>query len=120
VHLIREAGGPELEGWYVCPHHPNATVAAYRVECECRKPRPGLLAQAAADHRIELGRSFMIGDRITDIAAGRAAGCSTVLLRRGAYREPPIVVVDPLPPIEPDQVCDDLGQAVDWILARGR
>jgi len=115
--LIQEAGGPALDAWYVCPHHPEATVAAYRVECECRKPRPGLLRTAATDHRLDLRRSFMVGDRITDVVAGHAAGCTTIQLRRGAYEAPPIVVVDPLPPIEPDHGCDDLGQAADWIVA---
>ena len=115
--LIREAGGPALDAWYVCPHHPQATVAEYRVECECRKPRPGLLRTAATDHRLDLRRSFMVGDRITDVVAGHAAGCRTIQLRRGAYEAPPIVVVDPLPPIEPDHGCDSLGQAADWIVA---
>jgi D-glycero-D-manno-heptose 1,7-bisphosphate phosphatase len=116
--LILEAGGPALDAWYACPHHPHATVAAYRVECECRKPRPGLLRTAATDHRLDLRRSFIVGDRITDVAAGHAAGCRTIQLRRGAYGAPPIVVVDPLPPIEPDHCCDSLGHAADWILAR--
>ena len=115
--LIHEAGGPALDAWYVCPHHPHATVAAYRVQCECRKPRPGLLRTAATDHRLDLRRSFMVGDRITDVVAGHAAGCRTIQLRRGAYEAPPIVVVDPLPPIEPDHGCDSLSQAADWIVA---
>ena len=116
--LIVEAGGPALDAWYVCPHHPEADVAAYRVQCDCRKPRPGLLTAAAADHRLDLGRSFMVGDRITDVVAGNAAGCTTVQLRRGAFAAPPIVVVDPLPPVEPDHCCDDLGDAAGWIMAR--
>jgi D-glycero-D-manno-heptose 1,7-bisphosphate phosphatase len=115
--LLREAGGPALDGWYVCPHHPQATVAAYRVECECRKPRPGLLRTAATERRLDLRRSFMVGDRITDVVAGHAAGCRTIQLRRGAYQAPPIVVVDPLPPIEADYSCDSLGHAADWIVA---
>jgi D-glycero-D-manno-heptose 1,7-bisphosphate phosphatase len=115
--LIHEAGGPTLDAWYVCPHHPHATIAAYRVECDCRKPRPGLLRTAATDHRLDLRRSFMVGDRITDVVAGHAAGCRTIQLLRGAYEAPPIVVVDSLPPIEPDHRSDGLGQAADWIVA---
>lgn len=115
--LIHEAGGPALDAWYVCPHHPEATVAAYRVQCECRKPRPGLLRAAASDHRIDLCQSFMVGDRITDVVAGHAAGCRTIQLRRGAFQAPPIVVLDPLPPIEPDHDCDNLREAADWIVA---
>ena len=75
-----EAGGPALDGVYFCPHHPEATVEAYRVACDCRKPRPGLLLRAAREHRLKLPSSFMVGDRITDIAAGRRAGCRTVLI----------------------------------------
>src|SRR5437763_8861391 len=44
--LLIEAGGPRIDGWFVCPHHPNATLPTYRVICECRKPQPGLLLQA--------------------------------------------------------------------------
>jgi D-glycero-D-manno-heptose 1,7-bisphosphate phosphatase len=116
--LIVAAGGPALDAWYVCPHHPEANVAAYRVHCQCRKPRPGLLTAAAADHRLDLGRSFMVGDRFTDVVAGHAAGCTTIQLRRGAFAAPPIVVVDPLPPVEPEHRCDSLGEAADWIVAR--
>jgi D-glycero-D-manno-heptose 1,7-bisphosphate phosphatase len=115
--LISSAQGPALDGWYACPHHPDATLSEYRLVCDCRKPRPGLLHAAASDHRLTLQRSFMIGDRITDIAAGQAAGCTTVLVRTAAHDQPPIVVLDPLPATEPDHSCDDLTQAADWILA---
>ena len=115
--LIHEAGGPALDAWYVCPHHPQATLAEYRVECECRKPRPGLLRTAATDHRLDLRRSFMIGIgsptwwRDTPRAAGRS-NCGG-----GLFQAPPIVVLDPLPPVEPDHGCDSLGEAADWIVA---
>jgi D-glycero-D-manno-heptose 1,7-bisphosphate phosphatase len=118
--LIREAGGTALDAWYVCPHHPHATMAGYRMECECRKPRPGLLMTAARDHELDLRRSFMVGDRITDVVAGHAAGCRTIQLRRGAYEAPPIVVVAPLPPIEADHCCDSLSQVADWIVETTR
>ncbi len=116
---IRRAGGPEIEGWYICPHHPHADLDEFRVECDCRKPRPGLLLRAARDHHLELPRSFMVGDRITDVVAGDAAGCATVLVRSGARERPGIVVVDPLPDLKPDHACESLAQAADWILARG-
>ena len=115
--LIRRAGGPSFDGWYVCPHHPHADLSEYRAECDCRKPRPGLLRVAAADHRVNLRRSFMVGDRPTDMAAGHAAGCATIHLRRGAHLAPSIVVVDELPPVKPDHACDDLREAADWIVS---
>jgi D-glycero-D-manno-heptose 1,7-bisphosphate phosphatase len=60
----------------------------------------------------------MVGDRITDIAAGARAGCRTVLIRAGGYLEPPIETVEPLEPnLRADHICDDVPAAVDWILA---
>jgi D-glycero-D-manno-heptose 1,7-bisphosphate phosphatase len=69
-----------LDGVYYCLHHPDAVLDEYRVVCDCRKPQPGLLCQAAEAHDVDLGASFMIGDGLTDVLAGRAAGCRTILL----------------------------------------
>ena len=114
-HLIEE-GGPRLDGFYFCPHHPRATLPAYRVACECRKPRPGLLVQAAREHDLDLKSSFVVGDRITDVVAGASVGCRTVLVQTGKHYEPPIETVDPLDAsVEPDHVCADLPEAATWI-----
>jgi len=72
--------GARLDGVYYCHHHPDAVVPALRANCLCRKPRPGLLVQAAKDLEIDLSRSYMIGDQQADIEAGLAARCKTVLL----------------------------------------
>lgn len=110
-------GAPRLAGWYFCPHHPHAELAAYRVVCDCRKPRPGLLREAARDLHLELTSSFMVGDRMTDVAAGARAGCRTVLVQTGQHTAPPIETADPLDPaLEPDHTCPDLPAAADWIL----
>ena len=69
-----------IDDVYYCLHHPDAVNEAYRIICECRKPKPGLLFQAAQDHEIDLSRSYMIGDRITDIVAAEAAGCEAILV----------------------------------------
>ncbi|MQG20421.1 MAG: HAD family hydrolase [SAR202 cluster bacterium] len=69
-----------IDDVYYCLHHPDAVNEAYRIICECRKPKPGLLFQAAQDHEIDLSRSYMIGDRITDIFAAEAAGCEAILV----------------------------------------
>jgi D-glycero-D-manno-heptose 1,7-bisphosphate phosphatase len=115
--LLEQAGGPPLDGFYFCPHHPNATLPQYRVDCECRKPRPGLLLRAAREHTVELKASFMIGDRITDVIAGARAGCRTVLVETGKHSEPPIEVAEPLDQsIRPDHICADLAAAAVWIL----
>jgi D-glycero-D-manno-heptose 1,7-bisphosphate phosphatase len=116
-HLLEQAGGPHLDGFYFCPHHPNATLPAYRIACECRKPRPGLLLRAAREHNLNLGASFVVGDRITDIIAGARAGCRTVLVQTGKHMAPLIETVDLLDgSVQPDYVCSDLKAAAVWIL----
>ena len=113
---ITSSGGPALDGVYVCPHHPHADVADYRLECQCRKPRPGLLTRAAAEHGLDLAASFLVGDRPTDIAAGAAAGCRTILVETGRHADAPIVTVDALDPgLRPDHVCAGLADAARWI-----
>lgn len=116
---LRREGAPELDAIYVCPHHPGATLPPYRVDCDCRKPRPGLLLQAARDLDLDLSSSTLVGDRGSDIAAGALAGCATVLVRSGAHEDPPIETTLELDDeIVPDYVCADLRAAARWILER--
>jgi D-glycero-D-manno-heptose 1,7-bisphosphate phosphatase len=115
--MLESAGAPPLDGIYCCPHHPEATLPAYRVACECRKPRPGLLLRAAREHGLNLAASFMVGDRITDIIAGDRAGCRTILVESLSTLKPPIVTLEPLDAsISPGYVCPSLLAAADWIL----
>lgn len=89
----------------------DAIKVCYHVDrdnCECRKPRPGMLLDAAAEFSLELGRSFMIGDRWRDIEAGRAAGCRTVLIGTG-YGEPQLRA--------PDAVASSLWDATTLIMS---
>jgi D-glycero-D-manno-heptose 1,7-bisphosphate phosphatase len=81
------AAGARLEGFYYCPHHPRGSVPEYAQTCTCRKPGPGLLIAAARHHRIDLGRSWMVGDILDDVEAGRRAGCRTVLINNGHESE---------------------------------
>jgi D-sedoheptulose 7-phosphate isomerase len=74
------AAGGKLDAVYYCLHHPEAAATEYRAICDCRKPRPGLLLQAAQEWQIDLAGSFMIGDGLTDIEAGRAAGTRTIFI----------------------------------------
>jgi D-glycero-D-manno-heptose 1,7-bisphosphate phosphatase len=80
--------GVGLDAIYYCPHHPKVGKDEYRIECECRKPKPGLLQLAAEEFGIELDKSFLIGDQETDIQAGRAMGIKTIKINRND-REPP-------------------------------
>jgi D-glycero-D-manno-heptose 1,7-bisphosphate phosphatase len=77
------AGGARIDGFYYCPHHPEASVDAYRAACDCRKPQPGLFRRAARDLHLELARSFVVGDRANDVEAGRAIGAGSVLVLTG-------------------------------------
>jgi len=69
------ASGVGLDAVYYCPHHAAAPLARYRLACSCRKPEPGLLLRAARENGIDPARSYMVGDKASDIAAGRRAGC---------------------------------------------
>lgn len=82
-----EAAGAALSGFFWCPHHPAGHVAAYARSCECRKPMPGLLHAAARTLDIDLARSWMVGDILDDVEAGRRAGCRTVLVNNGNETE---------------------------------
>ena len=108
---VREGGG-RIDRFYYCPHHPTAEIERYRKDCDCRKPGPGMLRQAAADLRLDLSRSFAIGDKWTDVAAGRAAGARGILVRTGYGRSSELA---PRPGIEPAMVADDLISAASWI-----
>ena len=80
--LLAEAGA-RVDRFYYCPHHPTEGQGGYRIDCDCRKPKPGMLLKAAAELGIDLARSCMVGDRATDLQAGAAAGCRTILVRTG-------------------------------------
>ena len=114
-HLQQELRrhGAAIDGFYVCPHHPTEGVGDYRIDCDCRKGAPGMLLQAARDHAIDLDRSFMVGDKLADIEAGQAAGCSSLLVRTGygAKAEPAVLTRFP-----GTKVCKDLAAAADYIL----
>lgn len=76
-----------LEGFYYCPHHPDGSVVPYARDCHCRKPKPGMLLQAAHDRGIDLHASWMIGDILHDVEAGNRAGCRTLLIDNGNETE---------------------------------
>lgn len=77
--------GAKIDEFYFCPHHPNNGVNEYCVECECRKPKPGLILKASKENKIDIKKSYMIGDRIIDIKAGKSAGCKINIGVRTGY-----------------------------------
>ena len=109
--------GARIDGLYVCPHHPEAKEARFRVNCNCRKPKTGLLEQAAAELRLDLQRSYMVGDRWSDLRCGAAVGASTILVLTG-YGLGDAAYVGPGQPVQPDHVAEDLLAAAEWIIAR--
>ena len=72
--------GIPIVGVYCCPHHPEGAVARYAVDCDCRKPKPGMLLRAAREHELDLSASAMVGDSVRDVEAGKAAGCRLGIL----------------------------------------
>lgn len=93
--------GVAIDAFYYCPHHPDGIIAEYAIKCDCRKPAPGMLLQAAATLEIDLAASWMIGDFLDDVEAGHRAGCKSILYDNGGekgwlkdnkYREPDYTV----------------------------
>lgn len=111
------SGGPPLSGFWICPHHPHAQVPKYRQPCFCRKPRPGLILAAARELGIDLVTSWLVGDRPSDIAAGRRSGCRTVLVRTGHHCAEPIVGAESLGSEGlADHEAENLDEAAEFIL----
>ncbi len=109
------AGGAHVDGWYFCPHHPEALIDELRAECRCRKPATGMVDDAARDLHIDPARSWVIGDKWSDVQLGVRMGGRALLLRTGwgvieeAVRPPGQVV---------EAVCDTLAEAVALVLDR--
>jgi len=104
------AAGCPVAGIYHCPHHPSGKVAALAIECDCRKPQPGMLLQAARELHISLADSIIVGDKLADAQAGRAAEVGQVyLVRSGQSLEAGAEAAA-------DGVFDDLAACVDAVL----
>ena len=108
--------GAHIDGLYICPHHPEAKEEQYRKACNCRKPKTGLLEQAAVDLNLDLTKSFMVGDRWSDLKCGVAAGATSILVLTG-YGRGDEQFIGPQQEIQPTMVAEDLNAAVDWIIA---
>jgi D-glycero-D-manno-heptose 1,7-bisphosphate phosphatase len=87
IDQLLQAEGVRIAGYYHCPHYPVGRVLEYSRACGCRKPAPGLILRAALDHGLDLGASWMVGDILHDVEAGRRAGCRTILIDNGNETE---------------------------------
>jgi len=110
-------GGATIDKFYYCPHHPEASVEAYRCECDCRKPKAGMLWKAAQELQLELSHSFVIGDRLSDLRLGPAVGAKSVLVRTGYGETTARELTDD---VEVDYTAPELMTAVAWILRQSK
>ncbi len=117
VRELLAAGGAAVDAIYYCPHHPDAGAPPYRADCDCRKPRPGMLLRARDELGIDLARSYLVGDSMRDIEAGHRVGATTVLVLTG-YGRGELEYRSAGWKTRPDHVAEDLMDAVLWILAR--
>ena len=115
VHAAMNAamrdGGARLDAIYYCPHHPEVGEAQYRLDCACRKPRPGLLRRAAEELGADLSRSFVLGDRHGDLSVAWAVGARGVLVKTG-YGLGELTHLAPRWPRQPDLVAEHALDAV--------
>ncbi len=112
---LLEQANSAVDAFYYCPHHPTAGASRYRKQCDCRKPEPGMLLQAARDFSIDLAESYMIGDKESDIAAGKKLGLRTILVLTGYGRET-AERIKKMPPRDlPDHIAGDIGEAAELI-----
>lgn len=112
------AGGAYLDAVYYCPHHPSVGEPPYRRDCDCRKPRPGMVRAAERDLGVEVSRSYMIGDKHSDITFAHSLGMRGVLVKTG-YGLGELEQWGESWDDRPDAVAEDLLGAVEWILSQG-
>jgi D-glycero-D-manno-heptose 1,7-bisphosphate phosphatase len=104
------AAGASIDGVYYCPH-------SLEDNCECRKPRTGMMERAAREHNVDLKRSYMVGDRYGDMELAFRAGCKAVFVRTGYGRGEEAWRAKEWPR-QPDAILDDLQEAANWIVAQ--
>lgn len=108
------AAGARVDGWYYCPHHPEAVFDDLRVDCACRKPATGMALAAAKDLGIDLSRSWMVGDKWGDVQFGQRVGARSILVRTGWGELEEAIRPDGQ---AVEVICDTLAGAVAHLLA---
>ena len=115
LRAAMEASGARLDAIYYCPHHPEVGEPPYRLDCDCRKPRPGMMWRAAAELGADLPRSFVVGDRHRDLTLAWSVGARGVLVKTG-YGLGELVHLSPRWPRPPDLVAEHVLDAVEQAL----
>jgi D,D-heptose 1,7-bisphosphate phosphatase len=104
--------GAYIDAIYYCPHHPEARVEKYRIDCDCRKPKNGMLKLAKKNMNLDLRQSFVVGDRWSDIECGKISECKTILVKTGSGEKS--LKSNKIPC---NYIANDLDDAVEYILS---
>jgi D-glycero-D-manno-heptose 1,7-bisphosphate phosphatase len=116
VAKLKQAG-VKLRGIYYCPHHSQAEIESYRCNCVCRKPNPGLLQLAAFRDHLDLEQSYIIGDKLSDLSAGKRVAAKTALVLTGyGLKESTMITAETFP----DFIGPNLETIAEWIIADHR
>jgi D-glycero-D-manno-heptose 1,7-bisphosphate phosphatase len=117
LDAMLKAEGARIDAVYYCPHHPTAGTSHYTRECDCRKPRTGLIDRAVRDLGLDVSRSYMVGDKWSDVELGHRAGVKAILVQSGfAADDAGNRRSDPTK--DPDFIARTLSEAADWIMTR--
>jgi len=108
--------GARLDAIYYCPHHPSVGKPPYKSACDCRKPKPGMILRARDEHEIDLSRSYMVGDKISDVEFGKNLGLKSVMVLTG-YGIGEYEHQRQDWKVTPDYLAKDLLDAAEWIVA---
>lgn len=115
MHRLLKQQLAHVDGIYVCPHHPEAKLPAYRVNCDCRKPKTGLFDRAAREMGLDLSRSYVVGDRWSDLQAAINCRATPVLVLTG-YGRGDLAHIGPHEKVQPRHIAEDLYGAIEWII----
>jgi histidinol-phosphate phosphatase family protein len=115
IRALLDTNGAQVAAFYHCPHDARGTVARYAFACACRKPRAGMLQRAASEQHLDLGASWLVGNRLDDIEAGHSAGAHAVLIDDGAE-----LAWDASGARRPDAIADDFAEAAMIIASSAR
>jgi D-glycero-D-manno-heptose 1,7-bisphosphate phosphatase len=116
MQVVLAEQGAKVDAVYYCPHHPNGTIEGYSIVCDCRKPAIGMALRAIAQHGIDPARSFVVGDKLTDVGFGNSFGAVSCLVRTG-YGDGESRS-EPTPGLEAAGVFDNVLEAVRWIVEK--
>jgi D-glycero-D-manno-heptose 1,7-bisphosphate phosphatase len=115
LETMLQKEGARLDGIYYCPHHPTAGDSHYTMDCDCRKPGTGLIDRAAQDLDIDIQRSYVVGDKWSDIELGQRAGSRSILVRSG-FAADDAGNARPAHVRNPDFIAHTISDAADWII----